>query len=161
MNTELDQIKSDLARLGERIAALEARSRETIIELPARQIVLRPGERYAGILRGLGGEPDADLFLLPEVAEGKNWNDAMAWAESVGGELPDRREAQLLWTNLQECFESGWHWLREQHAGNSDCAWSQGFEDGHQDWDLKRSKLRCRAVRRTVIQSSSIFRVAA
>lgn len=154
---EIEQIKSDHARLGERIAALEAQSQQRIIEIPARRLILNAGEEWGGTLFGLNGAPNSDLILLPHRADPRSWQEGMDWAAGLGGELPDRREGRLLWVNLAECFEQGWHWLREQHVSLPGYAWLQDFEDGGQDWSHENCEFHCRAVRRSVIQSSSIF----
>lgn len=39
-----------------------------------------------------------------------NWEDAKKWAESVGGRLPTRREAALLFGNVPELFKEESYW---------------------------------------------------
>ena len=107
------------------------------------------GGIYAGVSRGIDGAPDQYLVLLFGQAEDVNWDDAMAWAASVSGALPTRREQRLLHTNIPEQFEPKWYWSCEQ-AGPS-TAWYQGFGYGYQD-DYDRSyEGRARAVRRLPI----------
>jgi len=107
------------------------------------------GGIYAGVARGIDGAPDEHLVLLFGQAEDINWDDAMAWAASVGGSLPTRREQRLLHTNIPEQFESAWYWSCEQ-AGPS-YAWYQLFISGTQG-DYGRSyEGRARAVRRLPI----------
>ena len=50
---------------------------------------LKDGEIYAGLILGEEGQPDYHLALLPAKPENRlNWSNALAWAASVGGELP-------------------------------------------------------------------------
>ncbi len=111
---------------------------------------LKPGELYAGILLGQNGKPDQHIILLPG-DESKNWKDATAWAESIGGSLPTRREQSLLFANLKDQFKKDWYWSGETHAENNDYAWCQGFRNGYQDIILKSNYYRARAVRRLPI----------
>lgn len=111
---------------------------------------LKPGELYAGILLGQNGEPDQHIILLPG-DECKNWQDATAWAESIGGSLPTRREQSLLFANLKDQFKKDWYWSSETHAENNDYAWCQYFTSGNQSYDRKSYGIRARAVRRLVI----------
>jgi len=80
-----------------------------------------------------------------------NWNDAMKWAEKVGGYLPTRRELSLLRATVPEQFKPEWYWSEKQHASSSAGAWCQFFANGSQDNHYKSSKLRARAVRRLPI----------
>jgi hypothetical protein len=85
---------------------------------------LQPGERYAGLLLGADGTPGQHLVLLPGLP-GKDlaWPDAQAWAASVGGELPTRREQSLLFANLKGEFEAACYWSSEPHETNGSYAW--------------------------------------
>lgn len=114
---------------------------------------LKSGEIYAGLILGKDGELDYHLALLPAKSDKDlNWNDAMAWAKTTGGDLPTRREQSLLFANCQEHFEQRWHWSNAQHADDSVCAWLQDFYDGFQDCYRKSCEARARAVRRIYIK---------
>ena len=67
---------------------------------------LKPGEVYAGIILGKNGDPDHHLVLLPGALHDVNWTDATRWAESIGGELPTRREQALLFANTKELADT-------------------------------------------------------
>ncbi|MGO4379669.1 DUF1566 domain-containing protein [Pseudoduganella sp. RAF19] len=109
------------------------------------------GGIYAGIIRGVNGAPDQHLILL-DGDEGRfDWNEAIARAASLGGELPTRREQALLFANLPEHFQQAWYWSGEQHADYSDYAWDQYFDDGYQDNGHSSYAGRARAVRRLPI----------
>ncbi len=113
---------------------------------------LKTSEIYSGLILGKDGEPDYHLVLLPAIPEKKlNWSDALAWAKSVGGDLPTRSEQALLFANSKEHFEGAWYWSNTQHAGNSDYAWVQNFDNGYQNDDHKSYEYRARAVRRLLI----------
>jgi len=109
------------------------------------------GEHYVGMIASADGRKRHHIILLPgEVT--KNWNDAMAWATSIGGDLPDRVESALLFFGLRDQFQKEAYWTNEQYAGHAESAWCQTFGDGSQDYYLKSSKLRARAVRREPIR---------
>ena len=116
---------------------------------------LATGERYAGIALDATGKPTHHVVLLPEQpAERLSWNDAIAWAASIGAELPTRQEAALLFANAKDAFEPAWHWTSEQYAGyasNASTAWYQNFGSGNQNDYGKSCKGRVRAVRRFLI----------
>jgi hypothetical protein len=75
----------------------------------------------------------------------------MEWAASIGGDLPDRVEQALLYKHLPDQFKKEWYWSNTQHSDYSDYAWYQYFLNGDQYGLRKGSKLRARAVRRSVI----------
>ncbi len=109
---------------------------------------LAEGEYDAGIILGKNGESDYRLIGLPGELEKADWNTAKAWAASIGGELPTRRELCLLRANAREQFKDNWYWSGEQLASNSDNAWVQNFFNGLQNFISKSSQGRARAVRR-------------
>ena len=113
---------------------------------------LKPGEEYAGLILGKDGAMDHHLILLPGQANDVNWATAMAWAKTVGGEMPTRCEQSLLFANLKDHFEPRWYWSSETHASDSAYAWLQDFDNGYQDGSRKGNKFRARAVRRLEIQ---------
>jgi len=114
---------------------------------------LNEGERYAGIIIGSAtGQPTHHLILIPQQPETHlTWDEAIAWAASVGVELPTRQESALLCANLKPAFEPTWYWTGEQHAGNASSAWFQYFYNGNQYCNVKGYKGRVRAIRRVPI----------
>ena len=115
--------------------------------MKAKKPKLAKGELYAGLATDPEGKSVHHLILLPGDVE-KNWADAKAWAASIGGELPTRTEALLLFHTQRVEFQGNWYWTSEQHADDPQCAWIQGFYWGSQyDVDLSW-ELRARAVRR-------------
>lgn len=110
---------------------------------------LQDGETYAGLVLGENGTTDYHLFLRPEKPETElSWSKAMAWAKSIGYELPTRQDQSLLFANCQPEFEKTWYWSCEQHAHDDDFAWMQGFSYGYQLGNRKSYTNRARAVRR-------------
>lgn len=76
----------------------------------------------------------------------------MNWAEQQGGELPNRIEQSMLWTNHRDLFQKDWYWSNETHHSNTASAWFQTFTYGYQYTDRKDLNLcRARAVRRLPI----------
>jgi hypothetical protein len=117
----------------------------TLPELPA-------GQLNAGLVMQ-DGKPSHWLILLPEVPTSRlNFNDATAWAESIGGELPTRQEQSLLFANLKDQFEAALYWSGEEYKSDSGFAWYQDFSFGHKYSTHKDDELRSRAVRRLVIE---------
>ena len=103
---------------------------------------------YAGLIAGtdeLGG--DAHLVVLAGDRDDLTWPEALAWAESVGGRLPTRREQAILFGNVPQLFEKAWYWSSEQYAGDAEFAWFQDFLNGTQGYRPKASRCRARAVR--------------
>ena len=67
------------------------------------------------------------------------WGQAKAWAEEVGGQLPTRAVAALLYANAKDQFEKTWYWTSETldaDTGDEDdasYAWYCDFNHGNQD----------------------------
>ena len=109
---------------------------------------LKAGEHYAGLLLGKNGEPDQHLVVIAVNDATANWTKQTEWAKSVGGDLPGRRELNLLRANVRELFKDDWYWSNETHASNSSYAWYQGFGTGYQGGSHKSAARRAVAVRR-------------
>ena len=142
----LQQIEEQHAKVAAMIETFKTQASRTI-SLPAAAIKLQEGERYAGIVIE-NGKPAHHLILLPAKPTGRlEWKEAMAWAEDVGGELPSRFEAALLYANLRDEFDqSVYHWTNTQSSGG--CAWVQAFSYGLQTYYAKLDTFLARAVRR-------------
>jgi hypothetical protein len=141
----LDEIKSDQARLAEKIAAFE-RVQPRVIAVAAASISLAEGETYVGLILNDDGTPSHHLLLLPGETEA-NWADAKDWAAKAGGELPTRREQSLLFTNAKASFQARYYWSSEAHENGSG-AWVQDFDYGGQGWSSVFFEYCARAVRR-------------
>ena len=116
-------------------------------------VKLADGELYAGVLLGKGGWPHQHIVLLPGETDGVTWKGAAAWAASVGGTLPTRREQALLSANLPERypllpmrFEWTWYWSFENDQPNY--AWLFRPGDGLQISAFDCDRASARAVRR-------------
>lgn len=110
---------------------------------------LNEGEKYAFSISLPNGKTIHTILLPGE--EKKSWKDAMDWAKSLGGDLPDRAEQALLFKYMSEEFLPEWYWSNTQHVGVSDFAWYQDFDYGYQGNSYESSELRVRAVRRVTI----------
>jgi len=150
MNTlTLQAIEAEHKRLGAMIEALkQQRTFPITVQAPA----LAEGEIHVGTLISTDGQRCEHLILLPGDFEG-TWKESLAWAESLGGQLPDRVEGALLFAHAKDEFKAEAYWTREQHAANSACAWYQNFTSGYQYGNTTDYRLRARAVRRSPIQS--------
>jgi hypothetical protein len=149
MDVTIDQIKEEHDKVAQMIAAFEANQKiasayPITLSLPQ----LNAGEKYVGAIISADGTKRDHIILLPETKTDINWTDAMTWAKSIGGDLPNRCESALIFATMKDQFEPKWHWTNEQHAGSSACAWVQGFNDGSQDGFHKSNEYRARAVRR-------------
>jgi hypothetical protein len=145
MTITLEEIKSDHARLADKIVAFE-RAQPRIVNLQHTAIVLAEGETYAGLILNDDGTPSHHLVLLPGETEA-TWADAKAWATKAGGELPTRREQSLLFANANAGFKARWYWSSEKNESGSG-AWVQGFGFGCQYAFLVDDSHCARAVRR-------------
>lgn len=110
-------------------------------------------EIYAGAIIAPDGTGH-HLTLLPGDSSG-TWDESMKWAQSIGGDLPDRVEQALLYRHLSDRFKKDGYWSSTQHAGDSSYAWYQNFVKGGvngNQYDISKSaELFARAVRRSVI----------
>lgn len=107
-----------------------------------------------GVMAGQGGAPDyllIDLGAEPE--KDVTWEEAKAWAASVGGDLPTRCEQALMFGNRADNqYQARWYWSGEQHAIQPAWAWLQYFSIGTQNVSPKGFHTRARAVRRVPFQ---------
>ena len=112
------------------------------------------GGEVMGVMAGQDGKPDYLLIDLGvEPTADVTWQEALAWAKSVGGELPTRREQSVMFGNRREGqYQKTWYWSCAQYAGNESSAWVQTFSDGYQGGDHKDYHYRARAVRRVPFQ---------
>ena len=111
---------------------------------------LAAGENYIGAIIKADGTGH-HIILLPGDNNAASWQAQMEWAKSIGGDLPSRIEQAMLFAYHHDAFKPTWYWSNEQHAANSDYAWSQSFLDGNQYFNNTTDKLRARAVRRVSI----------
>jgi len=147
----LELIEAKQTELGELIQRFKTQApaaAPTTYTVPAVTIELRPGERYAGLLLDDSGAPLHHVVLLPGDEEDVTWEGAKAWAASIGGELPMRREQSLLFADLKGEFQGVWYWSAEVHATNGSDAWGQAFDYGSQLLNPQGFEGRARAVRR-------------
>lgn len=112
------------------------------------------GGTVMGVMAGQSGAPDYLLIDLDvEPANDLTWDEAVAWAKSVGGELPTRREQAVMFGNRREGqYKPRWYWSGEQHASEPSWAWDQSFGYGDQYYGRKDFHTRARAVRRVPFQ---------
>lgn len=86
-------------------------------------------ELDGGTFAGITTKPDGAhyaVFLLPEQGENLTWQQALAWADEQGGELPTRPVASMLFANVKDKLKPEWHWTSE-----ASCAWLCGFGYGY------------------------------
>jgi hypothetical protein len=146
----LQQIQARQSELADLIAKFTAQAQATrVITIDEADIELQPGEQYAGAVLDAEGQHKHHLVLMAAVPEADlNWADAKAWAEKVGGSLPDRQEQALLYANCKPHLKAQWHWSSEAHATDASSAWGCGFSYGTQICHLKSAEGAARAVRR-------------
>lgn len=147
---EIQEAQSRVNRMIDEFVAQDRAQQTVEYAVPEASLELEPGERYAGIVLDANGKPSHHLILLPGYSNRASWADKKAWAESIGGELPTRREQSLLFANLLG-FREDWYWSAETHTENSSYAWYQEFFDGIQGSYHKSEKLRAVAVRRVFV----------
>jgi hypothetical protein len=147
----LDAIKAAQEQLANMIAAYEA-TIPRIFAIPRVEIEINSGEHYAGIVLSETGAPSYHLILMSDQARDIQWDKAVEWVASIGGDLPTRSEQALLYANLKNKFDATLYWSREQYAADTSRAWSQDFDGGGQDNDRTSYEGgRARAVRRVLV----------
>lgn len=103
----------------------------------------------SGIFCGLTTAPDgthhAVVLLADKPAAGLSWKAAGAWTGTVGGTLPTRPVAAMLFANAKAQFDEAWHWTADEFDGSY--AWYQDFDYGCQNDNHKSCEGRARAVR--------------
>lgn len=108
---------------------------------------LSEGETYIGCIGDALGNLH-HVILLPGDNDDATWEAQMEWAKSIGGDLPNRIEQAMLWTNHRDLFQKDWYWSNETLHSESGWAWYQDFSYGTQSYDPMYDELRARAVRR-------------
>jgi hypothetical protein len=116
----------------------------TLATLPALKQPLDAG-LFAGVITQPDGKHCAVVLLADKPAQRLAWKDAMAWADSVGGQLPTRPVAAMLFANAKDQFEEALHWTSESWDGSF--AWRQDFSYGTQFSNHESYEGRARAVR--------------
>ena len=118
---------------------------------------MNEGEIYVGAIINPDSSGHHIILLLGDF-EDVTWQEAMDWAKSIGGDLPDRVEQGMLFKYMKDQFKPKWYWSNTQHATSSGSAWchdfsygSQDFYYGDQDNYYESSELSARAVRRVKI----------
>lgn len=131
----LEAIQAKQTELAKLIAQFQAQPFQAIreIEIEGQTITLHPGEHYAAAVLDSDGNHMHDLVLM-SAKPGKKltWQQAMDWAEEVGGALPTRQELALLFANCKPHLEGVWHWSCETHEDAASYAWGCYFLTGDQ-----------------------------
>jgi hypothetical protein len=113
---------------------------------------LSEGEVYVGAI----GDKNGDfhhVILLPGDNDDATFEAQLAWAKSIGGDLPNRIEQAMLFANFRDQFERDAYWSNtpDTDPGYSGWAWYQYFGNGDQGYHRTLTELRARAVRRLSI----------
>ncbi len=117
------------------------------LQLPS----LNEGETYIGAIGDQTGEV-YHVILLPGDNDDSDWQTAMDWAKSIGGDLPNRIEQAMLFASFRDQFKKDWYWSNTTVEGYDAYAWFQNFDYGDQSFNLKSNYYcRARAVRRLPI----------
>ncbi len=102
-----------------------------------------------GTFAGITTKPDGihyAVVLLPAKGENLTWQQALAWADEQGGELPTRPVAAMLFANVKDKLVPEWHWTSE--AYNASYAWGCNFDavdfsDGRKSYEGCAVAVRC------------------
>ena len=119
------------------------------------KINLNPGEIYVGAIGDRAGEI-YHLIKLAGEAERAPQEKQLEWAKSIGGDLPTKVEAAMLFAHDKDALQPGVYWTNETFIDTDDpeCtawAWHQDFYYGYQTNGPKNVSLRAVAVRRLPI----------
>ncbi|MGB3068466.1 MAG: hypothetical protein WBC18_07960 [Ottowia sp.] len=110
------------------------------------------GGRFAGVTTTKEGLHCA-VVLLPEQASDITWREAKEWAASLGGQLPTRPAAALLYALCKPLLRPKWHWTCEEDEDDASSAWICTFSYGLQGGSLKGCRGSAVAVRLIPIAS--------
>lgn len=97
---------------------------------------LAEGEVYVGAI----GDQNGDVYhviRLPGDKDDSTWQDAMDWAKSIGGDLPNRIEQAMLFDRCRDQFKKDWYWSNTTVDGYPAYAWLQDFGNGGQGTNHK------------------------
>lgn len=116
---------------------------------------LAEGETYIGAIGNKTGDV-YHLILLAGDNDRAPHAQQLEWAKSIGGDLPTKLEAAILFSHAEDQFQKTWYWTNETFVDpddpdDTDYAWVQDFSYGSQIYDLKVILNRARAVRRLPI----------
>lgn len=115
--------------------------------MTAKLPTLNTDEVYSGAIGDQKGKL-YHLVLLPGDNGKASQADQLAWAKSIGGDLPNKIEMAMLWITCRDQFQKEWYWSNQAHEIFSGYAWCQLFDYGGQVNYGVSTKLRARAVRR-------------
>lgn len=113
-------------------------------ELPAVGKPLAEGI-FAGITSTKKGH--FAVILRPEQGSNLTYRQAKAWAKKLGGELPTRPVAAMLFANLKKLLREEWHWTADTQGGSN--AWVCYFISTQYDF---HKRYKCSAVAVRLIQ---------
>ena len=87
-------------------------------------------------------------LLGPEAPNELNWDDAITWCNSVGGELPPRDILLLSYMKeeIKKEFAETYYWSSTEFSDTH--AWGQHFKGGYQGNNCKTGSYYVRAVRK-------------
>lgn len=111
------------------------------------------GGTFVGVITDKDGTHMAVALLDARPESHLAWAAAMSWADSVGGQLPPRHVAALLYANAKAAFQRKWYWTCDElpadtwDQGDVSAAWFCYFDIGSQYWCHKREKGAAAAVR--------------
>lgn len=116
---------------------------------------LEDGETYIGAIGNRAGEA-YHLILLPGETYVGTQPKQLEWAKSIGGDLPNKLEAEMLFAHAKEKFQPAWYWTNQTYVNSSgiedsNYAWVESFGIGGQVSYRKSLISRARAVRRLPI----------
>ena len=116
---------------------------------------INEGEAHIAALTDAKGEL-YHLILLDGDNDPATHADQVEWAKSIGGELPNKVEAAILFAYAKDKFKNNIYWTGETFVDpdepeDSSYAWVQHFRHGDQGSLHESYKFRARAVRRLPI----------
>lgn len=112
---------------------------------------LAEGEVYLCGFVNANGEVEHTI-LLPGDNDSATWQEQMAWAKSIGGDLLTRAELVIAYEQHRDQFQADAYWSNtpDTDPGYSGWAWYQDFGYGGQGGYPQDGRLRARAVRRFI-----------
>lgn len=91
------------------------------------------------VYAGLTHENKMLVLRCIQVKDDMRFSEAFVYAKALPEfRLPTRKEAALLYANLQEWFAPMWYWTSEEYPPDRECMWVQTFGYGRQA-DLRKT----------------------
>jgi len=125
----IELVQAKQAELAAMIELLQRQAQP--LRVPAADILLAPGEWYAGAVLNEDGSLKHHIIVGATQDSGLNFDHAQAFAKARGLYAPTIQEARLIVAHRHGRLDGmSWFWTCEPHKENSAFAWDCYLDDG-------------------------------